>query len=356
VIEGRVWNGAPHPFTIGVAAVPQTAEALTNLASAHGPFSVAGQVGNALAFTGLESVQVADRPAINLGASFTLEAWVNPDSLDKNYDPIVANSNYELYVDNGDRLVLFIGDGANTYRLYWNWGAVPGGAWTHVAASVDAATHLMTLYINGVQVAQQNCGAYAPADRGSVLSIGAETPLGANNSGAWQGIIQQVSLWNVALKGAQIAGNMTAALAGTETGLSVYLPMHDATGATTIADLGPNGVIANVVYAFAGLNNVVVGRIAASYGTATYTFSLSQAKTLAFDGLTDNNAFSVTITGPDGLSITRNISNGDSFDFQARLRSLDRKIRPSRFIHAVDAARAVIRAWRKPSPCPAAHP
>ena len=50
------------------------------------------------------------------------------------------------------------------------------------------------------------------------------------------------------------------------------------------------------------------------FGTDTYTFTLSQTKTFVIDGLTDDDAFSVTLTGPNGLSITRNIARSDSFE------------------------------------------
>ena len=80
-------------------------------------------------------------------------------------------------------------------------------------------------------------------------------------------------------------------------------------------DLGPNAVTASVVYGFAGLNNVVEGRIAAPFGTATYTFTLAQATTLVFDGLSDDPAFQATLTGPDGLSLNWTIAQSDSFEF-----------------------------------------
>jgi hypothetical protein len=315
LVQGRFWDGTPRPLTIAATPAVLTTEPPTNLASKHGPFSIPGNVGTALAFTGLESLQVTDQPAINHGASFTLEAWVNPDRLNKSYDPLIANPNYELYVDNGDRLVSFIGEGQNNYWLYSNWGMVPGNTWTYVVATVDASTHLMTLYANGVQVAQQGCRAYAPTNKGAPLTIGADAPLGYNNSGSWQGMIQQVSLWRVAPTGDQIHANKDADLTGAESGLSLYLPIHDASSPATAADLGPNSATANVVYGFAGLNHVVVGRIGSPDGTATYGFSLAQAAALAFDGLSDDNAFTVTLTGPNGLSIPRNIAQGDSLDF-----------------------------------------
>src|SRR6202044_3151600 len=85
MIEGRVFNSTPQAFSITVNSVPEQSFALTGpngLNGPVGPFSEPGEIGSALAFTGLDSIRVADQPAIALGASFTLQAWINPDFYD----------------------------------------------------------------------------------------------------------------------------------------------------------------------------------------------------------------------------------------------------------------------------------
>ena len=73
LLEGRIYDAAAtETYTVGIAAVPQPTVALTGLDSAKGSYSVPGQVGTALAFTGLEHIAIADQPAVDLGRTFTL--------------------------------------------------------------------------------------------------------------------------------------------------------------------------------------------------------------------------------------------------------------------------------------------
>ncbi len=320
MIEGRVWDATPRPYSIGLASVPQDRIALNGLDSPKGPFSAQGQIGRALAFTGLESIQVADTPALSLGTSFTLQAWINLDQIDASNVPILAKAGgrdftYALGLDSGDRIWLRFTDANNDNRVYTNFGIAPGNTWTQVTGVVDGATRTMSVYINGVLAAQQAYGSYTPVDSGSPLTIAADKFMGANNDGAFQGLIQHVAVWNVARSASEIQASYNSALTGHEAGLVLYLPLNDPSGANTVADLGPNALTATVTRAFAGLNNVVEGRISRSFGTATYTFSLGQAADLLIDGLSDDDAFSVVLTGPDGLSVTRAIRRSDSFEF-----------------------------------------
>ena len=271
IVEGQVTNGSgADPFTITATPVPQVSATLNGLDSAHGPFSVAGQVGTALAFTGLDSIAVPDGPATDLGGAFTIEAWVNPDTIQSSLIPILAKVTpggqpaYAIEVDNGDRIRFTINDGTNSYTLYTNYGVLPTGAWTHVAATLDPVAKLMTVYLNGVQVAQQGYGAFnAPAGGGAFYVA---PPASVTNSGSatFEGSIDDVRLWTAALTQSQIAAQMGSPLVGNEAGLALYLPLDDASSASTVADKGPNAAIATVQHAFDGLPNVIEGRIGAA--------------------------------------------------------------------------------------------
>ena len=252
LVEGRVYDATPRPFTIGVAGVPRQTIALTGLASPQGAVTQPGRIGGALSLDGLTAIRIDDQPAVDLGASLTLEAWINPDRMDAGFVPLIVKSGgyattYGLFLVNGNRLGLGISDAANRYNLYTNYGVIPFNAWTHVAGVVDAATHLMTIYLNGVQVAQQGYGGYAPVDDGTPLLIGNETPANVNGDGYYEGLIDDVRLWRVARTAAEIAAAYQAPLAGTEAGLAVYLPLDDAAGSAGVSDLGPNRVTASLV-------------------------------------------------------------------------------------------------------------
>ena len=124
MVEGRVFNTAPQPFSVTVNSVPAQSFALTGpngLNGPVGPFSEPGEIGDALAFTGMDSIQVADQPAIAPGASFTLQAWINPDFYDQTNDPIISKSGgqnytYAIGINNGGQVWLQFSD-ANDNNL-----------------------------------------------------------------------------------------------------------------------------------------------------------------------------------------------------------------------------------------------
>src|SRR5207249_9969734 len=73
--------------------------------------------------------------------------------------------------------------------------------WRHVAATLNGATHVLTLYLNGVRVGQSTL---------TTTSAGNTQPLSIGRSGAvsgnyWKGLIDDVRIWNVARTPEQIA-------------------------------------------------------------------------------------------------------------------------------------------------------
>ena len=319
-VEGQVNDGGgPNPYTITLLPVVQTTAALAGLSSTTGPFTMPGAVGTALGFTGQDTITVPNGAAIPPASGpFTIEAWINPDEITAGNVALITDGSqattpqYALYLTNGDQIHFSISDGTNNYNLYTNYGIAPGGVWTQVTATLDPSTNLMTIYINGVQAAQQSYGAFSPQPNSQPLYIAPQPPDSDVNIAAYEGGLDEISLWNVALTGAQIAAQMGAPLQGNEAGLTLYLPLNDPSGSATVADLGPNHVAATVSHAFDGLPDVIEGRIGSAFEIDTYTFTVAQATNFVIDSLGDNGAFTLTLTGPDGFSYSRQIISTDS--------------------------------------------
>jgi len=168
------------------------------------------------------------------GKAITVEAWIYPMKLPGKSDGSVLvcrpYSNrepwrsFELRVDNfwsdndDPRIQWIISDGV----VPGNWGATldPNkpivGSWTHVAGTYDGSK--IRLYINGNLVAQEDY----TSDIGS-----GETGLyiGGLTSQYFNGLIDDVRLWNVVRSQSQIQASMNQTLTGSETGLVGYWPM-----------------------------------------------------------------------------------------------------------------------------------
>lgn len=83
---------------------------------------------------------------------------------------------------------------------------IPANTWTHLAASYDGVNQI--LYVNGVQVASR------PLSGAVKTSTG---PLRIGGDGVWgeyfQGLIDEVRVYNRALSAAEIQADMTSGLA-----------------------------------------------------------------------------------------------------------------------------------------------
>ena len=117
----------------------------------HGPTFLVGRLGSGLTHSvsfdsNGEYLEIADSSDFDMGATFTIEAWVRPDySNNNNYNNFFVHGNFVMSVrDNGNFEVEgFSGDCRSSN------GSVPEGQWTHVAVVVDSGT--ANLYVNGVR-------------------------------------------------------------------------------------------------------------------------------------------------------------------------------------------------------------
>jgi hypothetical protein len=181
--------------------------------------------GNAAAtFTG-GGVSVPYSADLNPGA-YTVEAWVNPSSVNTYMDqgtaarPIACSRDaqglrgYMLYADNytgTPQFAFVVGAGSSRRYVYDNSGvAEQPGLWYHVVGSFDGTD--LHLYVNGVEVtsAQLNDGDGTDiqplADSSFPLQIG----MCNGGSAPWNGAIQDLTFWNGALDAATIAQHASA--------------------------------------------------------------------------------------------------------------------------------------------------
>src|SRR5262249_25168370 len=126
-----------------------------------------GQVGRGFHFppTGVNQVEVAGTPDLDLTTAVTLEAWINPSSLspEHGHGAIIDKSgdgarNYGLFVTSTGRLLLsYINAGGGGIELRSAANLVPAGQFSHVAGVIDTTPGLamMHIYVNGQMVASR---------------------------------------------------------------------------------------------------------------------------------------------------------------------------------------------------------
>ena len=175
------------------------------------PEWVDGKFGSALEFDGGGShVNIPNSESLN-SDSFTLVLWCQPNQLriqglaDKTPAP-----NWRLFMNNVSGTIEFDalpGEIANIRTP-----AAPVGQWSHVAATYDSGTKTAKIYFNGA-FSQQ--AANVDMNTNSAVNVNIASP----ESTRFNGIIDEVAIFNVALDVDEIEGIMTKGL-GTASGIT----------------------------------------------------------------------------------------------------------------------------------------
>jgi hypothetical protein len=190
-----------------------------NAGTIRGAVRVAGIRGQALQFDGADDwVTVPDAASLDLVSGMTLEAWVRPGAM-TGWETVLLKERgadqfaYALYAHDGGALSggapvpsgnVDVSAAPRTLR---GPSTLPAEQWTHLATTYDGATQ--RIFVNGAQVASR-------AQGGSITLSGGVLRIGGNNSFAgefFEGLIDDVRVYNRALSAAEIAGDMAGGAA-----------------------------------------------------------------------------------------------------------------------------------------------
>ncbi len=261
-------------------------------------------------------VRVPNSPAFSL-QTFTLEAWLQ--QLGPGYGN-TANGGAGIITKPiegsvGTHIVSWHLDWISTGEISFNLVHTPAGSGVylstpqlpdplarhHVAATFDGA--MVRVYVDGVERAS------APWTLGSVYYGANDVLIGATNFGSgflrrFDGVIDDVRIWDHARSASEIAGTMNCALTGNEPGLVAYWPFDgsnllDATGHGHHGGLG--GTIGALSYAPLAPLGSCVTAVEPGTGPAARDLALSMSPQPATDRVT--LAFELPRSGPVSLDV-----------------------------------------------------
>jgi sugar lactone lactonase YvrE len=188
-----------------------------NNASLTGVSYATGEVGQAFSFDGADdSANVADSSSLAFTQSFTIEGWIKVNGLptNSNFGSIMFRGDdrggldpYVLSVQpNGNLSFLVtpaVTNGSNIQT------PIATGQWTHIAATLDDATGLMSLYVNGALAAQSTTDVrpFANLDPTQNPAVG----IGNSNDPTsynvpFNGLIDELAVYNRALTAGEVLG------------------------------------------------------------------------------------------------------------------------------------------------------
>jgi hypothetical protein len=186
----------------------------------------AGEVGQAFSFNGVSAyarVPASSNLNAGQGTGLTIEAWINPASPGDIRPVFEWNNNSGQLSGTGVQLWLSVNGAGelhanvldtagNNHNLGSANGVMTANNFQHIALTYDKTTGVAVLYRNGVAMATQTMGSFTPQTSFD-LYMGVR-PSGSFSGLYFQGMLDEVSLYNRALTAAEIQSIYNAGAGG----------------------------------------------------------------------------------------------------------------------------------------------
>ena len=258
-----------------------------------GVYYLGGSVNNySMSFNGVsDNVNLDQNPIYGptTSSDFTISIWVNPDIshtgmiVNQYENTIPANSNYFLSL-NSNNSYRVSGNGTN----YYDFGSANIGAWQYVSLVFNSSGSVDT-YIDGVSTGSSAINLLSvvgsmPLEIGDIFTGGCTGCIGPFN-----GMLDNVDIWNTALSQQDIQDNMLCSPVGSENGLVGYWNFEEGVGTIAYDQTtnGNDGVINGAVYdVFAPIQSCSLTNIngcdstSVLYLTINYTLSIIDTLTV----------------------------------------------------------------------------
>ena len=228
------------------------------------PIEATGSVSNGLGFDGIDDGVILNSSLLSANTDeLTYELCLKPYQLG-GFSALLNHDNwsngYVHFQFHGNNIGFDVNGGNDNVFGY----AFNINTWYHIAVVYSASAHNLKFYVNGVL--------QDTIINNNFPSIAGNVPI---NMGAWSngryfnGVMDEVRIWNVARTQSEIQSNMNTELAGTEAGLVAYYPFNQGVAAgnnsaiSMLTDKTPNalnGTLTN--FAKTGTtSNFVTGKV-----------------------------------------------------------------------------------------------
>jgi len=224
------FDDAGTPYYDNIAGYELTGTAIT---------PATGKVGGALSFNGTSDSlsmkdtfgEYPDNVFFDFHDSFSIEAWIKTDATPSGVMVITGRDNtpinethYWLGVDNTDGSAWF-----NLIDYAGNQKDIKGGyvldnAWHHIVATYNASTNDMELWVDNSMVDNDNQN-FGDFGGGANLNIGHLDREGSSDHFWFDGIIDELAFYDVALGASRVAENYNAGNSGDGACVYNYAPI-----------------------------------------------------------------------------------------------------------------------------------
>ncbi len=245
-------------------------------------------LGNAMQMNGTQYAQ-SNNSTLPVGnTSRTIEAWVktttSTNGVIANWGQPFTNQRSGLIIVNSR--IYYVGENND---LQGNIN-ISDGNWHHVAATFDGTT--LKLYVDG---ALDVSSAKSFNTSGTTLRIG-QRSIGDAGSELYNGIMDELRIWNVARTQTELQNNRFAEIPGNSSGLVAYYKLNETTG-LSLTDASVNNVTSTLTAAATWIPSNAPGSF------NSYAWTPGGATTSSITANATGN-YTVTVSNTQGCSAT----------------------------------------------------
>ncbi len=167
-----------------------------------------------------------DATAFDITGDMTIEAWVKPESMNDVFG--VVSKTRESGADPSAYAFLIYQPthfGFTSNLMGFDTpvsGSLATSTWSHIAVVYDAITNKAEFFLNGLSVGTTSTFADDPQNDAFRIRIGTYGSDGSAGSAGYDGLLDDVRIWNVKRTQSQINTNRGSQLTGAESGLAAY--------------------------------------------------------------------------------------------------------------------------------------
>ncbi len=262
--------------------------------------------GNALSFNATgQYVNVGNPSDLKITGNQTIEMWLKPFDFSYRYNPYnkaYAGEGTITQETNGSITYFYGTDGNNgaTYQGHGS-GVIPLNQWTHVAIVRDLSSMQLRWYINGV-LSTSVAASYPAAVAGANdVTIGK----GYASTQGYNGLIDEVRVWNVARTQPEIQATMNTTVAPGTSGLKGYWRFDESSGTAT-SSMGSLTASCSIVGSPSWVASAAPIQTAFSWSPSTGLNTTAAAIVTASPSST--TTYTVTASSPNGCTSTNTVT------------------------------------------------
>lgn len=236
-----------------------------------------------------------DSASLDITGNITIEAWIKPTSVSGNQGLIGKAENatqqaYHILLEGGNVHLYISTNGSTITAIGPGFSGLAANVWTHVAVTWSPGSPgTYNYYINGVLFGTGTQTLGNTNNAPCVLRIG-DVPYAVDGAEyRYDGLIDEVRIWNTVRTVTEILNNYQRELAGNESGLAAYYKFNNAYTDST-----------------ANANNLT------AYGLPTFTTDVPFADATTTSTSTTSTSSSTTTTSTSSSTTTTSTSSSTS--------------------------------------------